>query len=376
MSFPAPSEKQARILWFSVTAVALAVTLALLGLLCWGAGWVVKQLTTILLPLAVATILSYLLDPVVDFFERHKVPRVRAILLVFFLAVMLVAIFLSTVVPQVVVEVGQLVQKVPEYAQQLRGYVIDTAARLPFGPRLQEYWEKDFGDTAQQWLTSALPAVSGWLTQHWSQAASLVSLALGFALVPVYLFYFLLEKEGIQTTWKNYVPFHDSWLKDEIIFVITAINGYLIVFFRGQVLVATCVGTLLSTGFLLVGLDYAVLLGVMAGVLGIVPYLGVMMSLLPALGIAAVQFRDWTHPLLVLGVFALVHLAEGLAISPRIMGDRVGLHPLIIIIAVMVGTTLLGGIIGGVLAIPLTAALRVLMFRYVWKKGTDARQAG
>jgi predicted PurR-regulated permease PerM len=74
------------------------------------------------------------------------------------------------------------------------------------------------------------------------------------------------------------------------------------------------------------------------------------------------------HPVLVLAVFALVQLIEGLVISPKIMGDRVGLHPLTIIIAVMVGTTLMGGIIGGILAIPLTAALRVLMFRYVWKR--------
>jgi predicted PurR-regulated permease PerM len=84
--------------------------------------------------------------------------------------------------------------------------------------------------------------------------------------------------------------------------------------------------------------------------------------------IAFVQFGDWLHPLLVLAVFAVVQTLEGLVISPKIMGDRVGLHPLTIIIAVMVGTTLLGGLLGGILAIPLTAALRVVMFRYVWKK--------
>src|SRR5436190_21578503 len=87
-----------------------------------------------------------------------------------------------------------------------------------------------------------------------------------------------------------------------------------------------------------------------------------------ALVIAFVQFGDWLHPLLVLAVFAVVQTLEGLLIWPKIMGDRVGLHPLTIIIAVMVGTTLLGGLLGGILAIPLTAALRVVMFRYVWKK--------
>ncbi|HVY69856.1 MAG TPA: AI-2E family transporter, partial [Verrucomicrobiae bacterium] len=126
-------------------------------------------------------------------------------------------------------------------------------------------------------------------------------------------------------------------------------------------------GALLTIGFLCIGLNYAFLLGLVAGMLSIVPYLGVMLSLVPALILALVQFGDWLHPLLVLGIFGLVQLLEGLFISPRIMGDRVGLHPLTIIVSVMVGTTLLGGVLGGVLAIPLTAALRTLMFRYVWK---------
>ena len=95
---------------------------------------------------------------------------------------------------------------------------------------------------------------------------------------------------------------------------------------------------------------------------------------IPALILAAVQFGDWFHPGLVLGLFAFVQLMEGLFISPRIMGDRVGLHPLTIILAVMIGTTLMGGIIGGILAIPLTAALRVLMFRYVWRRSEQQFQ--
>jgi predicted PurR-regulated permease PerM len=106
----------------------------------------------------------------------------------------------------------------------------------------------------------------------------------------------------------------------------------------------------------------------LAGFLSIIPYLGAVLTIVPAVVLAAVQHRDWLHPLLVVGVFAAVQAIEGLVISPRIIGDRVGLHPLTIIIAVMCGTTLLGGVLGGVLAIPLTAALRVLMFRYIWKR--------
>jgi len=107
---------------------------------------------------------------------------------------------------------------------------------------------------------------------------------------------------------------------------------------------------------------------VMATFLTIIPFLGAIVTCSSALIIALVAFGDWQHPLLVLVVFGIVQALEGTVISPKIMGHRVGLHPLAIIIALMVGTTLLGGILGGILAIPLAAALRVVMFRYVWKK--------
>jgi predicted PurR-regulated permease PerM len=126
---------------------------------------------------------------------------------------------------------------------------------------------------------------------------------------------------------------------------------------------------LYTIGFLCAGLHYAFLLGFAAVLLSMIPFLGAIVLCVTALALAFVQFGDWTHPLLILGVFAVVQTLEGLVISPRIIGDRVGLHPLVIIIAVMTGTTLLGGILGGVLAIPLAAALRVLLFRYVWGEG-------
>jgi len=121
-----------------------------------------------------------------------------------------------------------------------------------------------------------------------------------------------------------------------------------------------------------VGVNYAFLLGFVAVFLTMIPFLGAIVICLTALTLAFVQYGDWAHPLMVLGVFAVVQTLEGLLISPKIMGNRVGLHPLVIIIAVMTGTTLLGGLLGGVLAIPLAAALRVIMARYIWKKRETA----
>ena len=213
-----------------------------------------------------------------------------------------------------------------------------------------------------------------WFFGQLGRVASLFATLAGLALVPVYSFYFLLEKRSIASRWAEYLPVKDSSFKDELVFVLDAINNYLIAFFRGQVLVAFCEGVLYSIGFLLIGIPYALLLGAAAFVLTLVPFLGAITLCLAALIIALVQFGDWQHPLLVLLVLALVQTAENLVISPAIMRGRVGLHPVTIIIAVMVGTTLLGGLLGGILAIPLTAALRVVMFRYVWKKRADGEK--
>jgi predicted PurR-regulated permease PerM len=119
---------------------------------------------------------------------------------------------------------------------------------------------------------------------------------------------------------------------------------------------------------MIIGLNYAFLLGFCAVFLTIIPYIGAFIICTSAVLLAFVQFGDVTHGLLPLAVFAVVQVIEGFVLQPKILGDKVGLHPLAIIIAVIAGTTLLGGLLGGILAIPVTAALRVILYRYVWVK--------
>ena len=393
-------------LWLSLTAFAITLLVAILALFVWGLNWVLKLLSPVLWPLAIAGVIAYLLDPVVDYLERRRIPRQRAILLVFVAGLVVIGGFFANVVPRVVHETNDLIAAVPGYSRQLQAKVnewmssspawakffpahasepadvtpteiappileptVATNALPATSPKTKESgWEKRLSKSIIPWLTSMLPQIGSWVLDQLQHVASWAGFLIGFVMVPVFTFYFLQEKKGIREGWTHYLPVQESRFKEELVFVLNSINDYLIVFFRGQVLIALCDAVMLTIGFLAMGLNYAVLFGLAAGVLGIVPYLGTIVTIVPAMAVAAVEFKDWLHPLLVLGIYSLVHVIEGFVIAPKVMGDRVGLHPLTIIVAVLVGTTLLGGILGGILAIPLTAALRVVMFRYVWKK--------
>jgi predicted PurR-regulated permease PerM len=373
-----PTEKQSGILWFALTGLAMAAVVALVAAAFWGLGRLLNLLSPVLWPLAIAAVVACLLSPLVDWIEKRKLPRVRAIVLVFIAAFAVLGAVLASVVPQVVVETQDLVDKIPGYADTLQSRVSQFMAHPP--DLLRHFFHKpadnptgappenDAFASATTWLENSLPKMGSWLLGQLGKIASGFGLLAGLALVPVYAFYFLLEKRGIEKHWTEYLPVRESSAKNEIVFILESINGYMVAFFRGQVLVAICGAVLYTIGFSLIGVNYAFLLGFAAVFLTMIPFLGAIVICGSALVLAFVQFGDWTHPLLVLGVFAVVQTLESLVISPKIIGNRVGLHPVVIIIAVMTGTTLLGGLLGGILAIPLAAALRVILLRYVWKE--------
>ncbi len=410
-------------MWLALSGLAIAVIVSLAVGFIWGMGKVLHILSPFLWPLAVAGILSYLLDPVVDFIERRGASRSRAIIAVFALALVVVVALFSSVVPRVVNEAGDLADRIPAYATKLQARITDylnhppeflrnllpsksphqptnevnvvvatnapadltatnvaiatshhagtnsvvvtSIATVDFQALIFKYFTGENLQSAAGGVTTVLGKAIPWVA---GRVITWFGLLAGLALIPVYTFYFLHEKKGISSHWADYLPVSDSKFKHELVFILNSINNYLIAFFRGQVLVAICDGIMYTIGFSLIGLPYSVLIGAMSVFLTMIPFIGAIVTCAAALIISLVVGSGWKEPTLVLTVFAIVQTIEGLFISPRIMGDRVGLHPLTIIIAVMAGTTLLGGVLGGILAIPLTAALRVVMFRYVWRR--------
>jgi len=229
-------------------------------------------------------------------------------------------------------------------------------------------------------LTAALPIV---LRNAWNFIRTSVGGFLGvfgfllsMVIVPIYLYYFLIESRHISASWGDYLPLRASAFKDEVVSALSEINGYLIAFFRGQLLVSMINGA--ATGLLLAffGVEFGLLIGLLLCFLGLIPYLGIVVCWFPAVIVASVQGGSWIIPdtpwfllpLVVTGVFFIVQQIDGLFITPRIVGESVGLHPMTVIVSVFVWSLLMGGLLGAILAVPMTATIKVLLKRYVWER--------
>ena len=236
------------------------------------------------------------------------------------------------------------------------------------------------------WLASTLPDMG---MRLWDFIRSSVGGFLGvfgfilsMIIVPLYLYYFLTESPKIANSWSNYVPLRASEFKDDVVETLTEINRYLIAFFRGQLVVSLINGIATGLGLVIVGVKFGWLIGLVLCVLGIIPYLGIIICWIPAVLIASVQGGSylipaespwWVFPLVVTAIFAVVQQIDGLFITPKIVGESVGLHPMTVIVSVFAWSLIMGGLLGAILAVPMTAAMKVLFQRYVWQRGVQKR---
>lgn len=361
-----PTVEQKRILWAALTTLAWAIILGITFAILLGLYAVVKIIYPVLLPLGVAAIIAFILDPVLEWFEKHGFSRLSSLLMTFSIFIVASIVFLLLVVPPLVRQAGQSIKEIPETFDDARVWAIGW---LHEHPEIREYVEQSLPALGNE-LPKRLGEVGNFVLAPFQTVYSWLGFTIGFLFVPIYVFFLLLEKDKIRDNWKEYLPLSRSWIRDELVLVLTEIHYYLVVFFRGQVVVAGIIGVLTSIGLLAIGLPYALLIGFMAGALSLVPFLGVITSIIPALILAYAHAPDptwqWLWPLLVVAVFAFVQTLEGTFITPKIIGDQTGLHPMSVILSILIWSLLLPGLLGPILAVPLTATLRVLMYRYVW----------
>ena len=380
-----PSDFQKAVTWKAITGVSFAIIFLLLISSIFILGKFLNILQPVLVPVAIAAILSYLLSPLVHWIRKkalreHKLSRTRAILLVYSaLTIFFTVIALMVIIPASS-QLNELIQdreKIIKNAQKkLSSFsnVIESFNASSDKTTIQP--DKTDDEAINNLLWNKLvdwiknPETSqklvGFLGKTANGFVGVLGYALGLILVPVYLFFFLRDSAFIERNWDMIIPLKNSTLKDEIVSLIKEINGYIVAYFRGQVLVSVIDGALTGIILMLLGLDYALVIGVSLAIFGVIPFVGFIITAIPALLIAAGQ-DGGPGPLWVLIVFIAVQQFDGFFIQPKIVGGSVGLHPLTVIFSVLCWSLLIGGILGALLAVPLTASIKVLFRRYVWE---------
>jgi predicted PurR-regulated permease PerM len=389
-----PTPFQHKIFWAAVTALsflAIAAVVTLVGSI------IVKGISflqPVLIPVAVAAILAFLLEPVVKFSMRLRLSRLASIVIVY---VAFACFFLGLIIyiaPPVYRQSIALAQNFPSYMTKTEALATSTLNQLQklteFDPFDAKQEPHSAGDQMTVIVRDAIKEAGAWIQQKFPdlavEAGRFVQRSLGgflgvfgfllsMILVPIFLFFFLRDSASIADNWSRYLPMRASPLKSEIVSLVGEINSYLISFFRGQLIVSLIDGVMIAVALLFLGLDFAILIGIMVGVLGLIPYLGMMICYIPAVIIAAAQFGDLMHPLLVTLIFILANNIDGIFIAPKIVGESVGLHPLTVIFSVLAWSLILGGLLGAILAVPLTATLKVLLKRYFWDRPASASEA-
>lgn len=333
-------------------------------------GWLIYLLSPILTPFVAAAGLAYLTDPIVDRLERWNLSRTLGVVVVFVLMSVVLALVLLIAVPALESQIERFISRLPRYGEWLRDMALpwleerlnltaDTLALERLVALLREHWQKAGGLAAQ---------AAGYLTQG---GLAVVTWAINLTLIPVVTFYLLRDWDKLIASIHDLIP--RRW-RDTAAYLAREMDGVLGAFIRGQLLVMLALGLIYAIGLWLVGIDLAFLIGLVAGLLSFVPYLGTALGLLMAVIAALVQYQDWLHVLLVLGVFGIGQALEGMVLTPWLVGDRIGLHPVAVIFAVLAGGQLFG-FIGVLLALPVAAALMVLV-RYAHRRYKSSRVYG
>ena len=330
--------------------------------------WVIGQLGPVLTPFVFAALLSWLGDPVVDRLQARDLRRITAVGLV--VAVMLVILTLGLLVllPLLEQQLVTLVESVPRYRDWLVGVALPWLQHRT-GLEIMSWLDPDrmFQLVGEHWegAKGVATSVLGYVSRS---GLALLGMVATIALTPVVTFFFLRDWDLIVAKIASLIP---RRYYPTVALLARESDAVLGGFLRGQFLVMLIMGVLYGVGLWAVGLDVGVLIGVAAGLLTFVPYLGPTTVVVLG-GIAAlVQYGDWQHLLGVGVVWGLGQVIESYVLTPKLVGDRIGLHPMAVIFSVMAGGQLFG-FLGMLLALPVAAVINVLL-RYVEERYRHSR---
>lgn len=299
----------------------------------------------VLTPFLLGTLFAYLMKPLVAFLDKRKVPHLVSVLTVFTLLVVALVTTIVLVYPLVQKQLHLLGQVIPAI------FAWVTSTLIPY---INEYVDLS---SVQDSLTSSLPKAGQLFATVLSSGYAVIEWGINLVLTPVIAFYLLRDWDEITQKLQHFVP---RKIKPNTLLLASQFDEILASFFRGQLIIMLCLSLIYSIGLALVGLKVGIMIGLIAGVLSIIPYLGSLFVLVAASAASVVEYGTAANLFMVLAVFLFGQAIEGYILTPTLIGKRIGLHPIAVIFSVMAGGALFG-FFGVLLALPVAALLAAVL---------------
>ncbi|MGO3167725.1 AI-2E family transporter [Senegalia sp. (in: firmicutes)] len=323
--------------------------------------FMINGLRSILFTLIISISLAYIINPLVNFLEKKKVKRVFGILLIYIGLLGIIYLISVLIIPAIFKEVKDLVELLPKYTDEISNFSNDfynnyykNLDNLPFGlNQIKDTIENNISNV-QEILLDAASGTMNFIMNFFSKALNVV-------LIPIIVFYLVKDKDYFK---KNVILTIPNKHRTSLISLSREIDYSLGNFIRGQLTIAAFVGTLTAIGLLILDVNYAFTIGLIAGVTNVIPYFGAVIG--GGIGMFFAFLDTPIKALWVLILFIVVNQIEGNFLQPKIMGDKVGLHPIIIIIALLVAGNLFG-IIGMLIAVPIATTVKIV-FSHIIRK--------
>ncbi len=343
--------------------------IAAFAIVAYGIWFVLASIDDVLIPVLVSLFLAYLFDPFVDWFEARRYSRTTGIMLCLMAGVAFVAVMVLFLYPTVAHIVGRIVEGAPQIVDVLETRVLPwVETNLGWeAPATIEDAIAEYGTALQGQMPGILKTITSAAGDVWSRTGAIVAGVLNAVLVPIFTFFFLRDFDRMRLAAQEYLPTHNrEWILERI----KRVDGVVGAWFRGQVEVAALIGLLYAIGLGVtfgitgVGVTSGIAIGLVSGLLNIIPYFGFLVGFVLSVLLALL---DWNGGMPLIGVlitYAIVQALEGYVITPRIVGEKVGLSPVVVIIALLIGGELLG-LLGVLLALPVAGALGVLLPDFV-----------
>ena len=309
----------------------------------------------VLTPFFIAFALAYLLDPVTDRLESLRISRTFAVLVLMAGVFSLVTGIGLLIFPLLKLQAEHLVSNLPNYIAILQEWMYPLLGVVGEPEKIQGILNRELLKVGEL----PLKVISSITSILWGSVAGLFSFILLLAnlvIIPVVMFYLLRDYDLINKKMLSFVP---ARFREQVLSLIKEIDGVLADFVRGQLMVGLIMAGLYSIGLFFCGTPMSLFIGLLAGLASLVPYLGLVFGFVPAAILTFMQTQDWVLVFGVAGVFAVVQGLEGMIITPRIVGEKIGLHPVAIILAVLLGAEFFG-LVGVIVSVPVAAALNVL----------------